>query len=143
MFVATFEDPEWKWEEISMDFIVGLPRTRKGYNSIRVVVDRLTKVAHFIPRELYISVIVRLHGVPKRIISDRGSQFTSRFGSSCMIPWIPSFGSHITHGPMVDGKNKSILEDMLRACAIQYGNELGIRVRLMPSSLITTATKPI
>ena len=80
--------PEWKWEEITMDFIVGLPRTQKGYNSIWVVVDRLTKVAHFIPvnttysgarlAELYISRIVCLHGVPK-IISDRGSQFTSRF----------------------------------------------------------------
>ncbi|WVZ52824.1 hypothetical protein U9M48_003844 [Paspalum notatum var. saurae] len=68
--------PEWKWEEIS-------------YNSIWVVVDRLTKVANFIPvnttysgarlAELYISRIVCLHGVPKRIISDRGSQFTSRF----------------------------------------------------------------
>ena len=72
-----------------MDFIVGLPRTQKGYNSIWVVVDRLTKVAHFIPvnttysgarlAELYISRIVCLHGVPKKIISDRGSQFTSRF----------------------------------------------------------------
>ncbi|WVZ76765.1 hypothetical protein U9M48_024707 [Paspalum notatum var. saurae] len=81
--------PEWKWEEITIDFIVGLPRTQKGYNSIWVVVDRLTKVAHFIPvnttssgaklAELYISRIVCLHGVPKRIISDRGSQFTSRF----------------------------------------------------------------
>jgi hypothetical protein len=81
--------PEWKWEEITMDFIVGLPRTQKGYNSIWVVVDRLTKVAHFIPvntsysgarlAELYISRIVCLHGVPKKIISDRGSQFTSRF----------------------------------------------------------------
>ena len=69
-----------------MDFIVGLPRTQKGYNSIWVVVDRLTKVAHFIPvnttysgarlAELYISRIVCLHGVPKKIISDRGSQFT-------------------------------------------------------------------
>jgi hypothetical protein len=81
--------PEWKWEEITMDFIAGLPRTQKGYNSIWVVVDRLTKVAHFIPvnttyssarlAELYISMIVCLHGVPKKIISDRGSQFTSRF----------------------------------------------------------------
>ncbi|WVZ89652.1 LOW QUALITY PROTEIN: hypothetical protein U9M48_036031 [Paspalum notatum var. saurae] len=81
--------PEWKWEEITMDFIVGLPRTQKGYNSIWVVVDRLTKVTHFIPvnttysgaklAELYISRIICLHGVPKRIISDRGSQFTSRF----------------------------------------------------------------
>jgi hypothetical protein len=81
--------PEWKWEEITMDFIVGLPRTQNRYNSIWVVVDRLTKVAHFIPvnttyssarlAELYISRIVSLHGVPKKIISDRGSQFTSWF----------------------------------------------------------------
>ncbi|WVZ97733.1 hypothetical protein U9M48_043247 [Paspalum notatum var. saurae] len=80
---------EWKWEEITMDFIAGLPRMLKGYNSIWAVVDRLTKVAHFIPvnttysgvklAELYISRIVCLCGVPKRIISDRGSQFTSRF----------------------------------------------------------------
>jgi hypothetical protein len=68
--------PEWKWEGISMDFIVGLPRTRDGYDSIWVIVDRLTKVAHFIPvkttytgaklAELYMSRIVCLHGVPKR-----------------------------------------------------------------------------
>jgi len=72
-----------------MDFIIVLPRTQKGYNSIWVVVDRLMKVAHFIPvnttysgarlAELYNSQIVYLHGVPKKIISDRGSQFTSRF----------------------------------------------------------------
>jgi hypothetical protein len=72
--------PEWKWEEISMDFIVGLPHTRDGYDSIWVIVDRLTKVAHFIPvkttysgaqlAELYMSRIVCLHEVPKKIVSD-------------------------------------------------------------------------
>jgi hypothetical protein len=71
-----------------MDFIVGLPRTQAGYDLIWVVVDRLTKVAHFIPVkttysgakliEFYISRIVCLHGLPK-IMSDRGSQFTSMF----------------------------------------------------------------
>ena len=81
--------PEWKWEDISMDFIVGLPRTQKGYDSIWVVVDRLTKSAHFIPvstrystkryAELYVERILCLHGIPKTIISDRGSQFTARF----------------------------------------------------------------
>ena len=95
--------PLCKWEEITMDFIVGLPRTQKGYNSIWVVVDRLMKVAHFIPvnttysgarlAELYISRIVCLHGVPKKIISDRGSQFTSRFWSISMIRWIRSYAS--------------------------------------------------
>jgi hypothetical protein len=81
--------PEWKWEEIAMDFIVLLPRTQSGYDSIWVIVDRLTKMAHFTPvkttysgpqlAELYVSRIVCLYGVPKKIASDRGTQFTSRF----------------------------------------------------------------
>jgi hypothetical protein len=72
-----------------MDFIVGLPKNQSGYDSIWVIVDRLTKVAHFIPikttyfelqlAELYMSRIVCLHGVPKNIVSDRGTQFTSKF----------------------------------------------------------------
>jgi hypothetical protein len=80
---------EWKWENICMDFIVGLTRTSRGYNSIWVIVDRLTKSAHFIPVsttyrvrqyvELYISHIIRYHGIPKIIISDRGSIFVARF----------------------------------------------------------------
>jgi hypothetical protein len=72
-----------------MDFIVGLPHTRVGCDSIWVVVDHLTMTAHFIPvkttynsvvlAELYMSRIVCLHGVPKKIVSDRGTQFTSHF----------------------------------------------------------------
>jgi hypothetical protein len=83
---------EWKWEEIGVDFITGLPRTQKGYDDICVIVDRSTKVAHFNPvkttykgsqlAELYMARIVCLHGVPKKIVSDRGSQFTSRFWRS-------------------------------------------------------------
>jgi hypothetical protein len=81
--------PEWKWENICIDFIVGLSRTSWGYNSIWAIVDILTKSAHFIPvattyrvgqyTELYISHIVRHHGIPKIIISDRGSIFVARF----------------------------------------------------------------
>jgi hypothetical protein len=84
--------PEWKWEEIGMDFITRLPRISKGYDSIWVIVDRLTKVAHFIPvkttykgyqlTELYMARIVSLHGVPKKLVSDRGSQFISKFWKS-------------------------------------------------------------
>jgi hypothetical protein len=81
--------PQWKWEEIGMDFIVGLPRTGAGYDSIWVIVDRLTKVSHFIPMktmyngatlaELYMSQIVCLYGVSKKIVSDRGTHFISHF----------------------------------------------------------------
>jgi hypothetical protein len=72
---------EWKWEEIAIDFIVGLSKTQSGYDSIWVIVDRLTKVAHLIPVkitysgsqlvELYMLRIVCLHGVSKKIVSDR------------------------------------------------------------------------
>jgi hypothetical protein len=81
--------PEWKWKNICMYFIVGLPHTSRGYNSIWVIVDRLTKSAQFIPvsttyrvrqyAEPYMSHIVRYHGIPKTIISDRGSIFVARF----------------------------------------------------------------
>ena len=81
--------PEWKLEKLGMDFITGLPRTRSGYDSIWVVVDRLTKVAHFHPvkttytsaklAKIYMTRIVCLHGVPRSIVSDRGTQFTSKF----------------------------------------------------------------
>ena len=74
--------PGWQWEEISMDFITGLPMTQQGHDSIWVIVDHLTKSAHFIPvktkyqagryAKLYVSQIMRLHGVPRTIISDRG-----------------------------------------------------------------------
>ena len=81
--------PEWKWEEVGMDFIVGLSRTQRGYDSIWVIVDRLTKVAHFLPVKttytgpqlaaLYMERIVCLHEVLTKIVSDRGTQFTSHF----------------------------------------------------------------
>jgi hypothetical protein len=81
--------PSWKWEDISMDFIVGLPNTSQKHDSIWVIVDRLTKTAHFLPvhttftvkkyAEIYIEQIIRLHGVPKTIITDRGAQFIAHF----------------------------------------------------------------
>jgi hypothetical protein len=81
--------PSWKWDDISMDFISGLPTTQKGHDSIWVIVDHLTKTAHFLPvktdyrppqyAKKYIAEIVRLHDIPKTIVSDKGSQFTAHF----------------------------------------------------------------
>ncbi|GJZ68205.1 putative reverse transcriptase domain-containing protein [Tanacetum coccineum] len=105
--------PEWKWEKITMDFITKLPKMAAGFDSIWVIVDRLTKSAHFLPmREtnstekltrLYMKEIVARHGIPVSIISDRDSHFTSR----------------------TDGQSErtiQTLEDMLRACVIDFGN---------------------
>jgi IS30 family transposase len=115
-----------------MDFIVGLPHTRAGYNSIWVVVDRLTKAAHCIPvkttyssavlAELYMSQIVWLHGVTKKIVSDRGTQFTSHLWQQLH----EALGTHLkfssAYHPQTDGQTKrtnQILEYMLRVCALQ------------------------
>ncbi|GJR03978.1 putative reverse transcriptase domain-containing protein [Tanacetum coccineum] len=86
------EIPEWKWERISMDFVMKLPRTSSGHDSIWVIVDRLTKSAHFLPMhedykmdrlaQLYLNEIIARNGVPISIISDRDSRFTSRFWQS-------------------------------------------------------------
>jgi hypothetical protein len=126
--------PEWKWEEIRMDFIVGLPRTQAGYDSIWVIVDRLTKVSHFIPvkttysgakiAELYMSRIMCLHGVPKKIMSDRGSQFTSKFWEKLHESMDTKLNFSSAYHPQTDGqteRSNQILEDMLRACALKYG----------------------
>jgi hypothetical protein len=126
--------PEWKWEEIGMDFIVGLPRTRDGYDSIWVIVDRLTKVFHFILVkatysgaklvEQYISKIVCLHGVLKKIVSDRGTQFTSRFWQKLHESTDTKLNFSSAYHPQIDGQTErtnQILEDMLRACTLKHG----------------------
>jgi len=81
--------PEWKWDQIAMGFVVGLPKAPGGQDSIWVVIDKLTKSAHFLPfhitnlvpklAEMYVRDIIRLHGVPVSVVSDRDTRFTSRF----------------------------------------------------------------
>ena len=81
--------PQWKWDNIVMDFVSGFPLTQRKRDTVWVIVDRLTKSAHFLPvrldysmdclAELYVSDIVRLHGIPLSIVFDRDPRFTSRF----------------------------------------------------------------
>jgi transposase InsO family protein len=114
-----------------MDFIMGLPRTQSGYDSIWVIMDRLTKVSHFIPikttysrpqlAELCMSRIVYLHGVPKKIVCDRGMQFTSRFWERLHEVLDTKLCFSFAYHPQTDGQTErvnQILEDMLRACAL-------------------------
>jgi transposase InsO family protein len=124
--------PQWKWEEISMDFIVGLPTTESGSDFIWVIIDRFLKVAHFIPvkttykgaklAELYIARIVCLRGVPKKIVSDRGTQFMSRFWEKLHEAMDTKLNFSSAYHPQTDGQTERvnhILEDMLRACALK------------------------
>jgi hypothetical protein len=117
-----------------MDFIAGLLRTQSRYDSIWVIVDRLTKVANFIPvkttysgpqlAELYMSRIVCLHGVSKKIVSNRGTQFTSRFWERLHEALDTQLRFSSAYHPQTNGQIErvnQILEDMLRACALQYG----------------------
>jgi hypothetical protein len=125
--------PTWKWEDISMDFIVGLPRTAKGFDSIWVIIDRLTKIAHFLLgkvkyivatyAKIYIARILSLHGIPKTIVSDHGPQFVSKFWEELY----KSLGTKLLHSlayhPQTSGQTErvnQILEDMLRACVLEF-----------------------
>ncbi|GJZ30457.1 putative reverse transcriptase domain-containing protein [Tanacetum coccineum] len=128
------EIPMWKWERITMDFITKLPKTSNRHDTIWVIVDRLTKSAHFIPtREtdsmetltrLYIKEIVSRHGVPISIISDRDSHFTSRFWQSLQSALGTQLDMSTTYHPETDGQSErtiQTLEDMLRAYVIDFG----------------------
>ncbi|KAA3483481.1 DNA/RNA polymerases superfamily protein [Gossypium australe] len=125
--------PKWKWERITMDFVSGLPLTPTKKYSVWVIVDRLTKSAHFIPvrvdyslqklAKLYIAEVVRLHGVPVSIISDRDPRFTSRFWKALHQALGTKLDFSIAFHPQIDGQSErviQILEDMLRGCVIDF-----------------------
>ena len=125
--------PEWKWDQITMDFVVGLPLTRRKHDSVWVVVDRLTKSAHFLPvrtyysldklAELYIEEMVRLHGIPVSIISDRDPRFTLRFWGKLQEALGTRLNFNTAFQSQTDGQSKrviQVLEDMHRSCVIDY-----------------------
>ncbi|GKF27134.1 putative reverse transcriptase domain-containing protein, partial [Tanacetum coccineum] len=127
--------PVWKWERIIIDFITKLLRTPFGYDSIWVIVDRLTKFAHFIPMNekfkmerltrLYLKEIVCRHEVPVSIILDRDPRFASRFWRSLQKLLGTNLDMSTAYHPKTDGQSERMiqtLEDMLHACVIDFGS---------------------
>ena len=141
------EIPEWKWEHITMDFVTGLPRTSRKHDAIWVIVDRLTKSAHFLPinvsdpmeklAKLYIQEIVRLHGVPVSIVSDRDPRFTSRFWQALQRALGSDLRFSTAFHPQTDGQSErtiQILEDMLRACSVDFSDSWDVHLSLVEFS---------
>ncbi|GJR66468.1 putative reverse transcriptase domain-containing protein [Tanacetum coccineum] len=126
--------PVWKWENITMDFVTKLPKTSNGQDTIWVIVDRLTKSAHFLPMKendsmeklirQYLKEVVTRHGVPVLIISDQDGRFTSQFWQSLQKALGTQLDMSMAYHPQTDGQSEmtiQTLEDMLRACVIDFG----------------------
>ncbi|GKD37005.1 hypothetical protein Tco_1257212 [Tanacetum coccineum] len=141
------EIPEWKWEGIAMDFVTKLSRTSSGHDIIRVIVDRLTKSAHFLPmREdykmdslarLYLNEIVARHGVLISIISDYDSRFTSRFWLSMQEALRTRLDMSTAYHPQTDGQSErtiQTLEDMVRAYVLDFGGSWDVHILLVEFS---------
>ncbi|GJS32037.1 putative reverse transcriptase domain-containing protein [Tanacetum coccineum] len=129
------EIPQWKWDNITMDFVTKLPKSSQGYDTIWVIVDRLTKSAIFMPmREtdpmdklarMYLKEVVTKHGIPVSIICDRDPRFASNFWRSLQKALGTSLDMSTAYHPQTDGQSErtiQTLEDMLRACVIDFGN---------------------
>jgi hypothetical protein len=119
-----------------MDFVTGLSRTVCQKDAIWVIIDRLTKLVHFIPisekdpleklSKIYVEEIVRLHGVPTSIVSDRDPRFTLKFWEQMQKQFGTTLRFNTTAHPQTDGESErviQILEDMLRACALDFRNK--------------------
>ncbi|GKF88069.1 putative reverse transcriptase domain-containing protein, partial [Tanacetum coccineum] len=125
--------PEWKWDNIRMDFITKLPKSSQGFDTIWVIMDQLTKSAHFLPirendpldklERLYLNMIVARNGIPASIIYDHGDgRFTLNFWKSFQKALDISMST--AYHPEIDGQSErtiQTLEDMLRACVIDFG----------------------
>lgn len=125
--------PEWKWEHLAMEFVVGLPRTKANHDAIWVIIDRLTKSAHFLPInerfsldklvQLYLKEVVMRHGVPVTIVSDRDPRFNSRFWEQFQECLGTKLKMSTAYHPQTDGQSErtiQTIEDMLRTCALDF-----------------------
>ncbi|GJT01844.1 putative reverse transcriptase domain-containing protein [Tanacetum coccineum] len=141
------EIPEWKWEKITMDFVTKLPKSSSGHDTIWVVVDRLTKSAHFLPiredykteklAKIYTNEIVARHGVPVSIISDRDGRFTSHLWQAFQEALGTRLDMSTAYHPQTDGQSErtiQTLEDMLRACVMDFGGSWDTHLPLIEFS---------
>nr|GEX94770.1 putative reverse transcriptase domain-containing protein [Tanacetum cinerariifolium] len=126
--------PEWKWDNINMNFVTKLPKSSQGYDTIWVIVDRLTKSVIFtLIREtdpmdklarIYLKEVVTRHGIPVSIISDRDPRLASTFWRSLQNALGTRLDMSTAYHPETDNQSErtiQTLEDMLRACAIDFG----------------------
>ncbi|GKB97760.1 putative reverse transcriptase domain-containing protein, partial [Tanacetum coccineum] len=138
------EIPEWKWERITLDFVTKLPRISSGHDIIWVIVDRLTKSAHFLPMreddkmdrlaKLYLNEIVSRHGVPILIISDCDSRFILRFWQTMQEALGTKLDMSTAYHPQTDGQGQrtiQTLEDMLRTCVLDFGGSWDVHLPLV------------
>ncbi|GKC63648.1 putative reverse transcriptase domain-containing protein [Tanacetum coccineum] len=150
------EIPEWKWEKITMDLVTKLPKSSSGYDAIWVIVDRLTKSAHFLPiREdykteklarIYINEIVARHGVPVSIISDRDGRFASHLWQALQKALGTKLNMSTAYHPETDGQSErtiQTLEDMLRACVMDFGGSWDTHLPLVEFSYNNSYHKSI
>ncbi|KAJ9544953.1 hypothetical protein OSB04_024660 [Centaurea solstitialis] len=141
------EVPVWKWEEITMDLVTKLPKTSHQHDSIWVIVDRLTKSAHFLPvresysmdkwAQIYIDEIIARHGVPLKVVSDRDSRFTSKFWAGLQRELGTRVALSTAYHPQTDGQSErtiQTLEDMLRACILEFGGSWDMHLPLVEFS---------
>ena len=125
--------PQWKWDNITMDFVSGFPLTQRKYDTVRVIVDRLTKSAHFLSirlnysmdrlAELYVSEIVRLHGIPFSIVSYCDPRFTSRFWKELQSAFGIRLNFSTAFHPQTNGQSErviQVLEDMLQGHVLDF-----------------------
>lgn len=148
--------PQERWEVISMDFITGLPKTQVGNDMIMTIVDKLSKRAHFLPAHMiddardianiFIKEVFRHHGLPKTIVSDRDSKFTSSFWKYLMERLGTQMAMSTANHPQTDGQTERMnrtLEDMLR-CVVNFDqnnwDELLPLVEFAYNNQINTAT---
>ncbi|GKC79045.1 putative reverse transcriptase domain-containing protein [Tanacetum coccineum] len=128
------EISQWKWDNITMDFIMKLPKSSQGYETIWVIADRLTKSAIFVPmREtdpmeklarMYLKEVVTRHGIPVSIICDRNLRFASNFWRSLQKDLGTNLDMSTAYHPQTDGQSEMTiltLKGMLRACVIDFG----------------------